>query len=153
MNQLLRKLFHRCRSDNPKSKIENPKFFSGAVSVLLAICALAAHEQEPKVPRIGFLVAGTASAISSPSEAFRQGLLQLSYVEGKNIVVEYRYGEGNLDNLPALAAELVKLKTDVIVTAGSQATLPAKQATSTIPIVMNQEKDTICSGVFARLSR
>jgi ABC-type uncharacterized transport system substrate-binding protein len=153
MNQLLRKIFHRCRSDNPKSKIENPKFFGVAVDVLLAIFAVAGHAQEPKTPRIGFLVAGPASAISSRIDAFRQGLRQLGYVEGKNIVIEYRYGEGKLDNLPALAAELVKLKVDVIVTAGSQATLPAKQATSTIPIVMTQDNDPIGSGFIASFAR
>jgi putative ABC transport system substrate-binding protein len=161
MNQLLRKIFHRCRADNPKSKacpeprrrIENPKFFGVAVSVLLAIFAVAGHAQEPKVARIGFLVAGPASAVSTRIEAFRQGLRQVGYVEGKNIVVEYRYGEGKLENVPSLAAELVKLKVDVIVTAGSQATMPAKQATSTIPIVMTQDNDPIGSGLIASFAR
>ena len=69
-------------------------------------------------------------------EAFRQGLRELGYVEGKNIVIEYRYAEGKLDRLPALAAELVRLKVDVIVTAGPTATRAAKEATVTIPIVM-----------------
>ena len=71
-------------------------------------------------------------------EAFRQGLRELGYVEGKNIVIEYRYAEGKLDRLPALAAELVRLKVDVIVTRGPAPTRAAKEATVTIPIVMAQ---------------
>src|SRR5258706_12748064 len=104
MNQLLRKVFHRCQS-------ENPKFF-GVAFIVFAICATVAHAQQAQVPRIGFLVAGPASSVSSRVEAFRQGLRQLAYVEGKNIVVEYRYREGNLEIIPALAPELVKLKVD-----------------------------------------
>jgi len=69
-------------------------------------------------------------------EAFRRGLLELGYVEGKNIVIEYRYADGNTDRLPALAAELVGLKVDIIVSGGPTATRPAKEATNTIPIVM-----------------
>ena len=83
--------------------------------------ALPAQAQQPtKIPRIGFLAATSPSAISARTEAFRQGLRELGYVEGKNIVIEYRSAEGKLDRLPALAAELVRLKVDVIVTAGPQ---------------------------------
>ena len=78
----------------------------------------------------------SACRFAARNEAFRQGLREIGYVEGKNIVIEWRYAEGKLDRLPALAAELVRLKVDVIVTTGPAPTRPAKEATSTIPIVM-----------------
>jgi putative ABC transport system substrate-binding protein len=91
--------------------------------------------------------------MSARTEAFRQGLRELGYVEGKNIVMEYRYAEGKLDRLPALATELVRLKVDVIVTAGPAATRPAKEATVTIPIVMAQDNDPVGNGFVASLAR
>ena len=106
-----------------------------------------------EIPRIGFLIAASPSAISDRIEAFRQGLRELGYVEGKNIVIEWRYAEGKLDRLPALAAELVRLKVDVIVTAGSSATRAAKEATATIPIVMAQDSDPVGNGFVASLAR
>ena len=93
------------------------------------------------------------SANSARIEAFRQGLRELGYVEGKNIVIEWRYAEGKLDRLPALAAELVRLKVDIIVTAGAPATRAAKEATVTIPIVMTQVGDPVGSGFVASLAR
>ncbi len=87
------------------------------------------------------------------TEAFRQGLRELGYVEGKNIVIELRSAEGKLDRLPALAAELVRLKVDVIVTGGPTATRAAKEATSTIPIVMAQDTDPVGNGFVASLAR
>jgi len=93
--------------------------------------------QKPaKIPRIGYLEGGSPATSLSVLEAFRQGLRELGYVEGQNIVIEDRWGEGRNDRLPELAAELVRLKVDVIVTRGDVATLAAKQATSAIPIVM-----------------
>ena len=86
-------------------------------------------------------------------EAFRQGLRELGYVEGKNIGIEWRYAEGNFDRLPALAAELVRLKVDVIVTSGPQATRRAKEATVTIPIVMGFDNDPVGFGFVASLAR
>ena len=86
-------------------------------------------------------------------EAFRQGLRELEYVEGKNIVIEYRYAEGKLDRLPALAAELVHIKVDVIVTAGNEAVQAAKNATQMIPIVMAFSGDPVGAGFVASLSR
>ena len=121
-----------------------------------ALCALlfSAEAQQPtKIPRIGFLGASSPSAISARIEAFRQGLRELGYVEGKNIVIEYRYAEGKLDRLPALAAELVRLKVDVIVTAGPAPTRAAKEATATIPIVMAQDPDPVGNGFVASLAR
>jgi putative ABC transport system substrate-binding protein len=87
------------------------------------------------------------------NEAFQQGLRELGYVEGKNIVIEWRYAEGKLDRLPALAAELVGLKVDVIVSAGASVTRAAKKATSSIPIVMTNEADPVGTGVVASLAR
>ena len=123
------------------------------IFLTLAACGAVAQAQQAKVPRIGFLVAGPASAVSTRIEAFRQGLRERGYIEGKNIVIEYRYGDGKLDRLPALAADLVQLKVSVIVTGGSQATLPAKGATSTIPIVMAQDNDPLGSGFVASFAR
>ena len=92
--------------------------------------------------------------VSRPAtEAFRQGLRELGYVEGKNIVIESRYADGKLDRLPALAAELVRLKVDVIVTGGRAVTRAAKEATSTIPIVMTNDTDPVGSGFVASLAR
>src|SRR5207344_1486664 len=93
------------------------------------------------------------STISARVEAFRQGLRELGYVEGKNIFIEWRYAEGKPDRVPALAAELVRLKVDVIVTAGPPPTRSAKQATATIPIVMAFDDDPIGSGFVASLAR
>src|SRR4029077_8392786 len=88
------------------------------VGLTLASVHLAEAEQSGKIPRIGYLGATSLSANSERIAAFRQGLRELGYVEGKNIVIEWRYAEGKLDRLPALAAELVRLKVDIIVTAG-----------------------------------
>jgi putative ABC transport system substrate-binding protein len=110
-------------------------------------------QQPTKLPRIGYI--GGASLSTSPAriEAFRQGLRELGYVEGKNIVIEYRHAEGKLDRLPALAAELVRLKVDIIVTSTPLATRAAKEATSTIPIVMTQDADPVGNGFVASLAR
>ena len=122
-------------------------------AVLLAIGVIAEAQQPAKIPRIGFLAAVSLSANSARFEAFRQGLRELGYVEDKNIVIEWRYAEGKLDRLPALAAELVRLKVDVIVSGGSTATRPAKEATNTTPIVMAQDTDPVGSGFVASLAR
>jgi ABC-type uncharacterized transport system substrate-binding protein len=112
---------------------------AGWSSILVATLVLffgvaAEGQQTGKVPRIGYLIGAPASANSVRIEAFRQGLRELGYVEGKNIVIEIRSAEQKLDRLPRLAEELVRLKVDAIVTAGPIATRPAKQATSTIPL-------------------
>ncbi len=120
-------------------------------TMLFALCAPAQPQQPKKAPRIGWL--GAARTSSSRIEAFRQGLHELGYAEGKNIVIEYRYAEGKLDRLPAFAAELVRLNVDVIVAGSPQATRSAKQATSTIPIVMAFDDDPVGSGFVASLAR
>src|SRR5262245_28240325 len=127
---------------------------------VLSLCAMlfalgvSAHAQQPtKVPRIGYLTAVSLSVTEAPVEAFRQGLRKLGYVEGKNIFIEWRSADGKLDRLPALAAELVHLKVDIIVTAGRSPTRAAKEATSTIPIVMTQDSDPVANGFVASLAR
>ncbi len=122
-------------------------------AVLLALSFPAQAQQPKKVPRIGFLSGSPPSSIKANTEAFRQGLRDLGYVEGKNIVIEWRSAEGKRDRLPALAADLVRLKVDVIVTAGPLVTRAAKEATSTIPIVMAQDPDPVGNGFVASLAR
>ena len=122
-------------------------------SLLLAPCSPAKAQQPTKVPWIGYLSGNSFSAVAARTDAFRQGVRELGYIEGKNIVIEYRNFEGKLDRLPALAAELVRLKVDVIVTGGPSATRPAKEATSTIPIVMSQDPDPVGNGFIASLAR
>jgi putative ABC transport system substrate-binding protein len=141
--------------DNLKSKIQNRKWVGiVALVVTLAICGEVAMAQQPaKVSRIAYLTGNFPSAIAERTEAFRQGLRELGYVEGKDIVIEYRYAEGKLERLPTLAAELVRLKVDVIVTAGPAATRPAKEATVTISIVMAQVNDPVGNGFVASLAR
>jgi ABC-type uncharacterized transport system substrate-binding protein len=123
-------------------------------AMLLALCFPAEAQQPTKIPRIGYLTADSRSAHADVrAEAFREGLRELGYVEGRNIVIEWRNAEGKLDRLPALAAELVRLKVDVIVTGGPTATRPVKEATSTIPVVMTQDSDPVGNGFVASLAR
>jgi putative tryptophan/tyrosine transport system substrate-binding protein len=121
--------------------------------ILTTIQLVEAQQQPTKIPRIGYLTASSLSALSARIEALRQGLRQLGYVEDKNIIIEWRAAEGKLDRLPALAAELVRLKVDVIVTVGPTTTRTAKEATVTIPIVMAQDSDPVGNGFVASLAR
>ena len=120
-------------------------------ALLFAHCVSAEAQQAKKVPLIGFLTTVSPSTISDRVEAFRQGLRELGYVEGKNIVIEWRYAEGKPES--EVAAELVRLKVDVIVTVGPPVTGSAKKATSTIPIVMAQDPDPVGNGFVASLAR
>ena len=122
------------------------------VTVILASVLFADAQQPTKVPRIGYLSPGSP-VHRRRTEAFRQGLRELGYVEGKNIVIESRHAEGKLDRLPALAAELVRLKVDVIVSSGPTVTRAVKEATDTIPIVMAQDNDPVGNGFVASLAR
>ncbi len=155
MNKTFRIRFGFSRSDNLKSKIENPKWLGLSVIafVLVVTGAVAQAQQAKKVPRIGFLLATSLSVESARIEAFRQGLRELGYVEGKNIIIEWRWAEGKFDRLPELAAELVRLNVDVIVTGGSTSTGAAKKVTTTVPIVMAQVNDPVGSGFVASLAR
>jgi putative ABC transport system substrate-binding protein len=126
------------------------------LAVLLAISlGVAAEAQQPaRIPRIGILIAASTSFYSARVEALRQRLRELGYVEGKNIVIEYRYAEGKLERLPDLAAELVRLKVNVIVTAPTQAALAAKKASATIPIVFTDiASDPAGIGLVSSLAR
>ncbi len=125
------------------------------LSALLPALCYPVEAQQPatKVPRIGFLTSASRTDESPRIEEFRQGLRDLGYVEGKNIVIEWRRAEGSRDRQRGLAAELVRLKVDVIVTGGSSSTRFAKEATSTIPIVMTQHNDPVSTGVIASLAR
>jgi ABC-type uncharacterized transport system substrate-binding protein len=122
-------------------------------AMLFALCVSAEAQQAKKIPRIGFLGGASASSYAPRIDAFRQGLNELGYIEGKNITIEYRYADGKEDRLPVLAAELVGLNVDVIVTSGPQATRPAKEATATIPIVMAFDSDPVGNGFVASLAR
>jgi putative ABC transport system substrate-binding protein len=155
MHKTLLYLFVKSSSANRKSKIQNRKCV-GFIALVVALTfsgAVALAQQPKKVPRIGFLGAASMSANSARIEAFRQGLGELGYMEGKNIVIEYRYADGISDRLPALAAELVGLKVDVIISGGRGATRPAKEATATIPIVMTGDGDPVGLGFVASLAR
>jgi putative tryptophan/tyrosine transport system substrate-binding protein len=136
------------------AKLMSRNFFVWLLTTVLLTTAFSAQAQQPtKIPRIGFLSGNAFSAISARIEAFRHGLRELDYVEGKNIVIEWRSAEGNFERARALAAELVRLKVDTIVTSGPQSTLVAKEATVTIPIVMGFDNDPVGSGFVASLAR
>jgi putative ABC transport system substrate-binding protein len=122
------------------------------LALALLAAPLTAEAQQPaKVPRLGFLT--TILADSHLQEAFRQGLRDLGYVEGRNVVIEYRDAEGKLERLLALAAELVALEVDVIVAPGTPQALAAKQATRTLPIVFAVAGDPVGSGLITSLAR
>lgn len=112
------------------------------IIAMMIVGTVVQAQPPPTSTRIGLLVAVSPSAAAARAETFRVALRDLGYVEGKNIVIEARYAEGKLDRLPALAADLVRLKVGIIVTAGSQATRDAKKATSTIAIVMTNDPCT-----------
>jgi putative ABC transport system substrate-binding protein len=116
-------------------------------AMLLALCAPAQAQQPKKVPRIGYLSAQDSARESGRSEGIRLALRKLGYIEGQNIAIEYRYGEAKPDRAPELAAELVRLKVDIIVAAGGDTVVQAaKNATKTIPIVMTGLGGRSCQG-------
>jgi putative ABC transport system substrate-binding protein len=129
------------------------KVFFSLLTTVLLITVSFAEAQHPKTPRIGVLVTGSVSTQKSLDDAFRQGLRELGYTEGKNIVIEYRYAEGKLSRYPELANEMARLKPDVIVVASTRFTAAAKQATSTIPIVVGGGGDILGEGLVASLAR
>jgi putative ABC transport system substrate-binding protein len=125
-----------------------------ALGALLFALSVSADAQQPgKIFRIGYLDTSTASGSAVLVEAFRQELSKLGWIEGKNITIEYRFAEQKRERLPELAAELVRLKVDVIVAAGTPPPLAAKNATTTIPIVMANAGDPVGQGLVASLAR
>jgi ABC-type uncharacterized transport system substrate-binding protein len=155
MKKLSSKRLFDSGSRNLEFKIKN---LTATVSVALVFAlttgVTAAQAQQPaKFPRVGFLAQVSSTAIAARIDAFRQGLRELGYVEGQNINFEWRDAAGNADRLSGLAAELVRLNVDVIVTAGPTATRAAKEAMATIPIVMGFDNDPVGSGFVASLAR
>jgi putative tryptophan/tyrosine transport system substrate-binding protein len=159
MSSLPRKQDHRKeQASNHRQKhwrnlITKVSFHLTLGAMLLALSGSAAAQQAKKIPRIGYLTGARLTAIANRTEAFRRCLRELGYVEGKNIVIEWRAAEGNFDRLPALAADLVRLNVNVIVTGGEAAIRPAKAATGSIPIVMTQDDDPVGTGFVASLAR
>jgi putative ABC transport system substrate-binding protein len=140
---------------NPKSKIQNLKW-AGFLAIIVGLvgCVGMAEAQQPKkIAKIGYLFPSTPPAVAHNIEAFRQGLRELGYVEGKTFVLEIRYGEARTERLPELARELVDLKMDVIVTATDVAIAAVKRETQTIPIVMAISSDPVGTGFVASLAR
>jgi putative tryptophan/tyrosine transport system substrate-binding protein len=161
MIKIVRTGFRIARSYNPKSKtptqvsrgIENSKWVGLLVIVVtFALCgAVAEAQQSVKMPRIGYL--SFRASPNADDEGFRQALGDLGWIEGKNITIEYRWGAGHSDRYPALAEELVSLKVDLIVTATPAPTRAAKNATTTIPIVMVAASNAVETGLVASLAR
>ena len=142
-------------SGNRKSKNPKPKLV-GVIAIVVTLAiggAIATAQQPAKTSRIGLLVAVSQAAVSDRTEAFRRGLRDLGYIEGKNIIIESRYADGKLERLPALAAELMRLNVKVIITAGPPATRAANDTVSGIPIVMAQDSDPVGNGFVVSLAR
>ena len=129
-------------------------FFGFTFSAMLFALCYSASAQQPKIPRVGYVSSTGDSNNPGPSvQAFRQGLRDLGYVEGKNILIEYRYLEGKRDRIPSVVAELVQLKVDVILPEAPPAIRVAKQATKTIPIVIVTSQDPVAAGYVDSLAR
>jgi putative ABC transport system substrate-binding protein len=124
---------------------------SGLCALLLALCFPAEAQQSGKIPRVGVLFIGGRN--QPHLESFKQGLKERGYTEGKNILLDYRYAEGNVDRLPSLAAELVQLKVDVIVTTSGNSARAATRVTRTIPIVLTTGADPVKSGLAESLAK
>ena len=133
--------------------MERRTFLAGTGVVLLAAPLAAEGQQAGKVYRVGYLQVSTRERLASQTKAFEEGLRDLGYRVGQNVVIEYRFAETKLDRLPDLAAELVRLNVDVIVTGVNSSTIVAKQATTTIPIVMANGNDPVGAGLIASLGR
>src|SRR5262249_13458496 len=132
----------------------NRKISPFLLAAPVLICLQLAQAQQPaKIPRIGWLTGGVLSTMSSRHQAFRQGLSDLGYVEGKNILIEWRGADNIPERSMAQAEELVRMRVDVIVTAGSGTTRIARAATSTIPIVMASDDDPVGNGFVASLAQ
>jgi putative tryptophan/tyrosine transport system substrate-binding protein len=143
-------------SGNPNSKIHNPKWVGILAFSITLACGGAWAQQPAKIPRIGYLTGSSPPTNTTPdlnADAFRQGLRDIGYVEGKNIVVEYRYAEGKTERTPSLVADLLQLKVDVIVVITVSAIQEAKLATKSTPIVMVTTRDPVAMGFVGSLAR
>src|SRR6266705_2937048 len=150
---ILIRLWHS-PSENRKSKIQNRKL-AGIIALVVtfAMCGVVAEAQQPaKIPRIGFLGNSTPALEENLVGPFREGLRDLGYVEGKNILIEYRWAEGKYDRFPTLIGELVAQKVDIIVTAGTPASLAVKKQAPSIPLVMLVVGDPIGTGLIESLA-
>jgi len=138
----------------PRRSIQNLVAGLFAIIVALTVCGARAEAQQTgKVPRIGFLDGSTASGSAVLVDAFRQELSKLGWIEGKNITIEYRFGEQKPERVPELAADLVRLKVDLIMVSGTPSAVAAKSATTTIPIVITNAADPVGAGLVASLAR
>ena len=142
-----------CRVERAEKKMKKKITVLTLCAMLFAPCSFADAQQPKKVPRIGFLTSGFPVAVAHLLEGFKQGLRELGYVEGQNVLLELRYGEATAERLPILAAELVNLKVDVIVAVPNSAIEAVKHATQTIPIVMPIGSDPVGVGFVASLAR
>jgi ABC-type uncharacterized transport system substrate-binding protein len=136
-----------------REKLRTNIFCSALCAMLLALCTSVSAQQPKKIPRIGFLFNTFPADFDSRIDLFRRDLRELGYVEGKAILFEFRYAEGNFDRLPDLAAELVRLNVDIIVVSGGRPTAAAKKATATIPIVVASAGDLLRAGLVASLAK
>ena len=138
----------------PRTKIQNVLVGLSVIAFVLVMAGAVAQAQQPaKMARIGFLALGSAATASSNLETFRKGLGAMGYVEGRNLTIEFKWAEGRQDQLPRLAAELVRAKVDVIITSGMSAVLAANKATNTIPIIFAGAADPIAWGLVDSLAR
>jgi putative ABC transport system substrate-binding protein len=155
MHKTLLYLFVKSSSANRKSKIQNRKLV-GLIALVVALTfggAVVLAQQAKKVFRIGYLDPSTAAGRAGLLDAFRQELSKLGWIEGKNITIEYRFAENKNERLPELAADLVRLKVDLIVGSATPSALAARGATTTIPIIMTNFGDPVGSGLAASLAR
>jgi putative tryptophan/tyrosine transport system substrate-binding protein len=137
------------RGENSSRKI----FGFASVAIVLALSFPVECQQPKKLPLIGFLFGASSSNNADRTEAFRQGLRDLGYIEGKNVLIEYRFAERKLDRVPSLAGELVQLKVDVLVVPFQEGIVAAKKATKTIPIVISTAQDPVATGIIDSFAR
>ena len=147
------KLRSEISKNYPRNPVRKKVFRLTLCAMLFALCCSFQAQQPEKIPRIAWITGSSLSSNAHRIEAFRQGLRELGYVEGKNIVFERRGADGNRDRQRELVAELVRLKVDVIVTSGGAPTRAAKEATSVIPIVIAQDTDPVGNGFVTSLAR
>jgi putative tryptophan/tyrosine transport system substrate-binding protein len=143
------RIVQRTNGDTRKNKT----FGLACCTMLLALCSLVEAQQGAKVPHVGYLSGSDLNGAARAVEGFRSGLRDLGYIEGKNILIEYRYGKGNSDTIKSLVAELVQFNVDVLVSSNFNALRAAKQTTKTIPIVMVTTTDPVATGLIDSLAR